>query len=161
MNWEAIGALGETIGAIAVISTLAYIALQTHRARVATEASSSMATVDLYSRWRSSLLQNSDLPVVLAKANRAEPLTDEEAIQLQYLADDLFSIATITYANNMNSGSLHDRLGDINFLAGTLRANPGLVEEWVRFRTALVFASDEFVSAINNELDLKEEDDAA
>ena len=28
MNWEAIGAVGEIVGAIAVIATLAYLAIQ-------------------------------------------------------------------------------------------------------------------------------------
>ena len=28
MNWEAIGALGEVVGAIAVVLTLAYLAIQ-------------------------------------------------------------------------------------------------------------------------------------
>jgi len=31
MNWEAIGAIGEDVGAIGVIATLAYLAIQIHQ----------------------------------------------------------------------------------------------------------------------------------
>ncbi len=33
MNWEAIGAVGEVGGAIAVVATLVYVALQVRRGR--------------------------------------------------------------------------------------------------------------------------------
>lgn len=33
MNWDAMGAIGETIGAIAVVATLAYLAVQIRMAR--------------------------------------------------------------------------------------------------------------------------------
>jgi len=35
MNWEAAGAIGEIVGAIAVIATLAYLATQIRYARLA------------------------------------------------------------------------------------------------------------------------------
>ncbi len=38
MNWDAIGAVGETLGAIAVIATLAYLAAQIRESRKATLA---------------------------------------------------------------------------------------------------------------------------
>lgn len=37
-NWEAIGAIGEILGAIAVVSTLAYLAVQIRESRTATAA---------------------------------------------------------------------------------------------------------------------------
>ena len=38
LNWEAIGAVGEILGAIAVIATLGYLATQIHQSRKATLA---------------------------------------------------------------------------------------------------------------------------
>lgn len=38
MNWEAIGAIGETLGAIAVVATLGYLAVQIRESRKATAA---------------------------------------------------------------------------------------------------------------------------
>ena len=37
-NWEAIGAIGEILGAIAVVATLAYLAVQIRESRTATAA---------------------------------------------------------------------------------------------------------------------------
>ena len=36
MNWDAIGAIGEILGAIAVVATLFYLAVQIRYARIAT-----------------------------------------------------------------------------------------------------------------------------
>ncbi|MFK7864552.1 MAG: hypothetical protein AB8B95_10050 [Pseudohongiellaceae bacterium] len=44
MNWEAIGAIGEIIGAIAVVVTLLYLAKETHTNTKAVVASSSRAS---------------------------------------------------------------------------------------------------------------------
>ena len=43
MNWEAIGAVGELVGALAVVMTLAYLALQIRQ-------SNTVARADAYSR---------------------------------------------------------------------------------------------------------------
>ena len=42
-NWDAVGAIGEIIGAIAVIATLGYLAVQIRQSRKATIASTSQA----------------------------------------------------------------------------------------------------------------------
>ena len=41
MNWEALGAIGEIVGAVAVIATLAYLAVQIRQ--------NSLALPDIYS----------------------------------------------------------------------------------------------------------------
>jgi hypothetical protein len=52
MNWDAIGAIGEIVGAIAVVATLVYLSVQTTRTRIAIEAGGTSATQEAYSRWR-------------------------------------------------------------------------------------------------------------
>ena len=39
MNWDAIGAIGELVGALAVVLTLAYLALEVRRSRLIAESS--------------------------------------------------------------------------------------------------------------------------
>ncbi len=46
MNWEAIGAVGEAVGAIAVVATLAYLAMQIRRNTGATRAASHLAVIE-------------------------------------------------------------------------------------------------------------------
>ena len=40
MNWEAIGAIGEFVGAVAVVVTLIYLAVQVRRGTSTTQAAS-------------------------------------------------------------------------------------------------------------------------
>ena len=46
MNWEAIGAVGEILGAIAVVATLIYLAIQLRRNTEATQAGTAQALAD-------------------------------------------------------------------------------------------------------------------
>lgn len=39
MNWDALGAVGEMIGAVAVVVTLLYVARQIHQVNAQTQAS--------------------------------------------------------------------------------------------------------------------------
>lgn len=152
MNWDAIGSVGEVIGAAAVLITLIYLAMQTNRARIATEAGNTLATVTLHSRWRNALLQNSDLATVAAKANRGEELSEEERIQFHVLCDELFIAASVTYANGVQSGSLHEISADAQYLIDLLEKIPGAVSEWDRARTVITAVSPEFVEMINARL---------
>ena len=61
MNWEAVGAVGETVGAFAVVATLIYLAIQTKQTRQAVEANGFLSTMEIYSRWRTAIVQSPDL----------------------------------------------------------------------------------------------------
>jgi hypothetical protein len=50
MNWEAIGAIGEIVGAVAVVATLIYLANQIRVAGTAAESAGSYASAEVYSR---------------------------------------------------------------------------------------------------------------
>jgi hypothetical protein len=90
MNWDAIGAISEIIGAIAVVVTLSYLAVQVRMSRITAAAESTYSNVEAYSRWRIAILQNSDIARAIAAANRGETLTDEEQVLLRNLMDDFF-----------------------------------------------------------------------
>ena len=53
MNWEAIGAIGEMIGAVAVLGTLAYVAMQIRQGAQATRTASELQVTDMVARWNS------------------------------------------------------------------------------------------------------------
>ena len=93
MIWDAIGATGEIIGAIAVVATLIYLSIQTQQSRKAAEETAKYSElqhsgnlVNLYSRWRSMLLANPELLGVLQKSKRNDELSAEEESQLMYLS---------------------------------------------------------------------------
>jgi hypothetical protein len=69
MNWEAIGAMGETIGALAVLITLVYLALQirqnTHQIRV----SATQDSIHLWNSLGQTILSNPDTAELIEKGN--------------------------------------------------------------------------------------------
>lgn len=161
MNWEAIGAIGEIVGAAAVVATLIYLAIQTRRTREATEINGTFASLNLYSEWRGALAHSPDLARAVARSNNDIELSEEEQVQLQAFTDDLFIVSSVSYANNIRSGSVHDTTGDIEYVAGVLRANPGLIEHWQRFRQTILFISPDYVALIDKSLATGEPTDAS
>ena len=79
MNWDALGAIGEIIGAIAVVITLGFLAIQIRYSTRSMDESNRLqrATAidrhaDSVNRWRGSLSENEDLARIwLAEIRRA------------------------------------------------------------------------------------------
>jgi hypothetical protein len=78
MNWEAIGAIGEIAGALAVIATLGYVAIQIRQNTAALNSSSRQALVDNDRYSLIAALENADL---LEKLGREEPLSPQDQIR--------------------------------------------------------------------------------
>lgn len=76
MNWEAIGAIGEIVGAIAVLITLIFLAIQLRQnsrtinenMKVVKAQTKQMSTV-LYSEFTTTLLENPELAMVFQRGN--------------------------------------------------------------------------------------------
>lgn len=84
MNWEAIGAIGEIVGAIAVVITLLYLASQTKQNTKATHA---QATASVAAEMESNLLAIANdgfLAMAYEKAMNREPLSQQEEIRLGF-----------------------------------------------------------------------------
>jgi hypothetical protein len=130
MNWDAIGAVGEIVGAGAVVATLIYLSVQMRLSRQATEVQSTYSSVERYANWRTHLIQNPELALIVAKANRGEPLQDEEDIQLNALVYDLCITCIVSHAASTRANALYDHSADVDYLVATLRANPGFHPYW-------------------------------
>jgi len=61
MNWEAIGAVGEIVGAVAVVGTLAYLAMQIRQSNTAASISAKLEMTRQYSDFMDGLLENPEL----------------------------------------------------------------------------------------------------
>ena len=103
MNWDAIGAIGETVGAFAVVATLIYLAIQTKQTREAVQAGGTLSTMEIFSRWRTALVQSPDLSNIAAKANAGEKLDAQEQIKFSLFCDEMFFAVTVSYATSHQS----------------------------------------------------------
>jgi len=92
MNWEAVSAIGEALGAIAVLATLIYLSLQIRQNSQLARMQMNINGLDAFSRYRQ--LSNSN-PEVAVKMQNGEPLSEtEKVISQNILSEGLFAAAT-------------------------------------------------------------------
>ena len=86
MNWQAIGAIGEIVGALAVVATLIYLAKQIRIQNRANEAASFDGLMDGFNQLNSMLATDKGLyRIFMTGLNRPETLDDDEAGQFTAL----------------------------------------------------------------------------
>ena len=93
MSWEAIGAIGEIAGALAVVVTLAYLAQQIRNQNRANEIAAFEGIVDAFSQMNLMLAADKELYRIFTTGlNDPNELDDGEAGR--------FSLLLRTYMNN-------------------------------------------------------------
>jgi hypothetical protein len=149
MNWDAVGAVGEVLGATAVIVTLLYLAVQTRQTRIAVENGGSVATNEAHSRFRLAIMENPELVAILAKANNGSELTDSELIQFRALNTELF-LACVIGAITANDESPRT---EVEYLIDFFELNPSSVKEWRRQHYMNIQLAPRFCAEIDRRLD--------
>ena len=81
MNWDALGAIGEIVGAIAVVGTLGYLALQIRSQNRQANASMQKEIVESFNTLHVSVMTNQSLANVIAKVRNGNELSDGEVLQ--------------------------------------------------------------------------------
>ena len=61
MNWDAVGAIGEVVGAVAVVVTLLYVGRQIHQANVQTQARARYSFIEAYGEMNTSISSNREV----------------------------------------------------------------------------------------------------
>ena len=114
MNWEAFAAIGELVGAAAVVISLVYLSVQVRQNTAVARASTRQAIADANLSGGSDVLLEPEMAKVLAKDLRGEPLEFHEHVRLQ----------TRAYHGLRHWENIH-----YQYRAGMLSA-----EEWQGFR---------------------------
>ena len=81
MNWEAIGAVGEIVGAIAVIATLAYLAIQVRQGTNSVQGAAELEASKQFTDWHARITNSLELRTVWDKGAAGENLNDAERVQ--------------------------------------------------------------------------------
>ena len=150
MNWEAAGAIGEIIGAIAVVATLTYLAIQIRTSRIGAATVATYSAMEGFSRWRTNIMQNPKITAALVKANNSETLDAEEQLQLQNLADELFILVAVGATESEQWSSIDRDSIDFAYLRLVFEENPGLVQFWTRYKPIAAAVSIEYVKAVDD-----------
>ena len=142
MNWEAIGAIAESVGALGIIVTLAYLAIQirqSSRASTANTRAVEASTSTAITRGRNDLyltLTNSpELAELLLKGSAGYPgdLSAVDLLRFDAYMTSLFNMQEDVWVQWAKGYAPRDTVDTgLTFLAGLLRA-PGMEEWWRRF----------------------------
>ena len=108
MNWEAIGALSELIGAMAVIATIGYVAVQVRQQTHAVRSASYQASTDALNAINMAVATDSELlRVVSAKPGSLDELSAEDRYRYSYILLSLFRVReTIFYQRDEGTTAL-------------------------------------------------------
>ena len=135
MNWEALWAIGEIVGAIAVVLTLGYLAAQIRQNTKTVRTSTYQAVLDYSSGFNELVLSNPHIWRIW-KVGRLDPaqLTDEERSQFRLLVGQLFNIYE-TMLLQYQRGTLDQEYWDARLVGlRHLLSQPGLRTHWLRSR---------------------------
>ena len=113
MNWEAVGAVGEIIGAIGVIASLLYVAMQVRVSNKASLIESKLAISRMHSDFLGSLIQNPELDEILRRGLAGlEPLSKEDYHRFSNMAVQAFTFFSAGYfqveAGTISSDEWHE-----------------------------------------------------
>ena len=135
MNWEAIIAVAEVVGAIAVVLSLIYVATQIKQNTEASRAQSINQINGQYGALMSQIATNGELAQIYRKATDGEELEPDELVRYTAYLSAFFAFIEEIYLLH-RSGIYGEDLGEgdaVEFLAPTVRrllASPAAVQWW-------------------------------
>ena len=88
MNWDAIGAVGEILGALAVVVTLVYLARQVSYARTEAADANRLQRSNGLREFNLAIATDNGLRDSIAKSHRMQPYYEADAEALEITADD-------------------------------------------------------------------------
>ncbi len=159
MNWEAIGAIGEIVAAVAVVFSFVYLAAQIRQNTQQVEEqcrtqrqSSLLGARSSFTEWRSLVIQDPTIAALWRKANRSlDLLNEEERIQLDFLLVDFFW-AHATIWIQMKEGLVDEPLWEMSRSNVAVYAGPG-VRVWWSTSPHRTEYPDEFIQSIDDLLE--------
>ena len=133
MNWEAIGAIGEVVGAVAVVATLLYLSTQLRQNTRAAHNSSWQAIVQLLSNLDVTEATDPSLSEFIRRAeSSADGLSDDEMWKFYRVAQARLGVIEYAFLASQ-SGTIDQFYWDgILPYVEVLASKPGYAEFWVQ-----------------------------
>ncbi len=126
MNWDAIGAVGEMIGSLAVVVTLVYLAVQIRASTMESEANHFSVNAGQESEMRSRFMEHAD---VWIKGNAGDELSPSE----RFIFDELVAVKStqhfFTFRRLMARGTGRERV-QVSEMARFFHQYPAAYRSW-------------------------------
>lgn len=130
MNWDAIGAVGELVGAVAVVMTLVYLSIQIRENTRSNQVSAELEALQQLSNWVTRISTDKDAQRLWdLVAEGKESLSAEDSGQYLWLMGELFWVVESAFVQHQRGYlSKEAWMRFESTLAGTLDSK--LTREW-------------------------------
>ena len=149
MNWEAIGAIAETLGAIGVIATLAYLTSQIRQNTKALRRSENNTALQQFSDYRKLLLSDDSLLSIIRKGRSdMSSLNETQNTKFDLLMSEMFHLFRHQY-ERVDEGLVDTsswEAGTKPYIL-TMLSKPGTKKWWTKNQAAF---PKKFVSEIDD-----------
>ena len=144
MNWDAIGAIGEVVGALAVVLTLAYLTVQLRQNTAAVRRAANRGVVEDANSWRYRLIENAEVSEIFRTGlANPESLDANSKYRFRMLLDALFA----HWAHAFDSGEW-EFIANAN--VSRILSQPGGEWYWSRAKATESLFPAEFVEFIGS-----------
>ncbi len=131
MNWEAIGAIGEIIGAGAVVITLAYLAAQIRSGRQALRTNVRDSAFQQLQDWNLHLVQDEKLPLLFQRgAMGFDEFDDAEQARFVHVAYSFIKLFENLYLHHRDGSLGPEGWRDNKMILEGYVRQPGLQRYW-------------------------------
>ena len=110
-NWDAIGAIGEVVGALAVVISFMYVAVQVKQSNRQAASDSGFALLSEFSRVDELILTTPEMIALMVKLESEEDLTKEERKRSEHFGFRLINnwmAADIAHQNGLLDADMYD-----------------------------------------------------
>lgn len=158
MNWEAIGAIGELVGAAAVLFTLIVLLRQVGHSTSAMEESNRLdraSAIDRHSdtigRWRGRLIESGDLARIWAVGRKDGDLDEIEKLRLNNLWIDFANTQRANFTRAITVGEQGLARQAVMSVAAEKNQSTTFQSEWDAGRPWNELSSPKFVELVEAE----------
>lgn len=128
MNWEAAAAIGQILGALAVLATLVYLAIQTGQTQRIAKAQASQNTNGMYNELLALIASSPTLASQVHRMESGEELSGAEYVQVRSLLQMQLNAWENIFLQSKQIE--HIRVEDVEKGLRTFMQIPGAAEAW-------------------------------
>ena len=133
MNWDAIGAIAELLGAIGVIGSLIYLATQVRTSNLASKVDSKLKMTQFLVNFQDLLLESPELNDVMMRGRKGtENLTREEYLKYANMALKAFWYLSAIYFQKRRNVIEEEDWYEVNAVIQYWTSAKGTYEWWNR-----------------------------
>jgi len=143
MNWDAIGAVADSIGAIVVVVTLVYLTVQLRQNTKAIEHSTNRAVFDDAYKWMYTLIESPEIADLYVTGMKGDEQLTADSLRFSLLLNTLF----VHWNHAFDSGAFE--IVNNSQIAGVL-SRPGGAAYWQRtVKNKSISLSPDFTEYVN------------